>query len=211
MHCNALHCNPYTHEVSCRNLVVYLRYSPEMLHHKKTTKGNNSYFRKSMVTIMVPGNSPYWYLYTLEIWCWNTVSYLRYSPLKLHHTKSTKSNNSFNWFLSMELLFIDINAPSLHWYQCTLSCWNLVLYLRYIALKTIPFRKQRAITLVHGTSKQYESCSEKTGHNAYVLSVVPDKPVQSAQANQWRHFPLLWHLSFKWSIFLANILFRRKM
>ena len=34
-----------------------------------------------------------------------------------------------------------------------------------------------------------ELCSVKTGLNAWVLSVVPDYSVQTAQGNQGRHFP----------------------
>ena len=37
----------------------------------------------------------------------------------------------------------------------------------------------------------YEPRSVKRGFNASALSVVPDKPVQSAEANQGRYFPLL--------------------
>jgi len=51
----------------------------------------------------------------------------------------------------------------------------------------------------------FVSCSEKTGQYACALSVIPDKPVQSAQANQGQHFPPKLDFCYK------ETLFKRKM
>ena len=51
----------------------------------------------------------------------------------------------------------------------------------------------------------------KRGLNACASSVVPDKPVRSAQANKVQLFPLLLYFSFEGRLFVTKIQFKRKM
>ncbi|KAH3749050.1 hypothetical protein DPMN_183540 [Dreissena polymorpha] len=47
--------------------------------------------------------------------------------------------------------------------------------------------------------------------NEFAQSVVPDYPGQSAQANNGRHFVLLWNFLFEGNIFLTKVQFWEKM